>query len=77
MKKTSLREKLWQFRNQTADEICREMGKRRGGILCAVLLGDSFYTEEKVKELYRVAGIGHLLAKNVLVDIYVYNVDCA
>ena len=62
MKKTSFREKLWQFRNRTADEICREMGKRRGGILCAVLLGDSFYTEEKVKELYRVAGIGHLLA---------------
>ena len=62
VKKTSLREKLWQFRNRTADEICREMGKRRGGILCAVLLGDSFYTEEKVKELYRVAGIGHLLA---------------
>ena len=43
VKKTSLREKLWQFRNRTADEICREMGKRRGGILCAVLLGDSFY----------------------------------
>ena len=62
VKKTSFREKLWQFRNRTADEICREMGKRRGGILCAVLLGDSFYTEEKVKELYRVAGIGHLLA---------------
>lgn len=32
------------------------------GYLCAVLLGYSFYTEEKVKELYRVAGIGHLLA---------------
>ena len=47
VKKTSFREKLWQFRNRTADEICREMGKRRGGILCAVLLGDSFYTEEK------------------------------
>lgn len=62
VKKTSFREKLWQFRNRTADEICRRMGKRRGGILCAVLLGDSFYTEEKVKELYRVAGIGHLLA---------------
>lgn len=62
VKKISFREKLWQFRNRTADEICREMGKRRGGILCAVLLGDSFYTEEKVKELYRVAGIGHLLA---------------
>ena len=62
VKKTSFREKLWQFRNRTADEICREMGKLRGGILCAVLLGDSFYTEEKVKELYRVAGIGHLLA---------------
>lgn len=62
VKKTFFREKLWQFRNRTADEICREMGKHRGGILCAVLLGDSFYTEEKVKELYRVAGIGHLLA---------------
>ena len=62
VKKTSFREKLWQFRNRTADEICRRIGKRRGGILCAVLLGDSFYTEEEVKELYRVAGIGHLLA---------------
>lgn len=61
VKKTSFREKLWQFRNRIADEICRRMGKRRGGILCAVLLGDSFYTEEEVKELYRVAGIGHLL----------------
>ena len=50
VKKTSFREKLWQFRNRTADEICREMGKRRGGILCAVLLGDSFYTEEDVKK---------------------------
>ena len=46
VKKTSFREKLWQFRNRTADEICREMGTRRGGILCAVLLGDSFYTAD-------------------------------
>ena len=52
VKKTSFREKLWQFRNRTADEICREMGKRRGGILCAVLLGDSFYTEEDVKDRF-------------------------
>ncbi len=62
VKKTSFREKLWQFRNRTADEICRRMGKRRGGILCAVLLGDFFYTDEEVKEIYRTAGIGHLLA---------------
>ena len=61
-KKTSFREKLWQFRNRIADEICVRMGERQGGILCAVLLGDSFYTDEEVKELYRTAGIGHLLA---------------
>ncbi len=34
--------------------------------------------DPEMKELYQVNGIGHILAKkNVLVDIYVYNVDCA
>lgn len=62
VKSVFFREKLWQFRNRIADEICGRMGARRGGILCAVLLGDSFYTDEEVKEIYRTAGIGHLLA---------------
>lgn len=62
VKRVSFREKLWQFRNRIADKICGQMGERRGGILCAVLLGDSFYTDGEVKEIYRTAGIGHLLA---------------
>ena len=67
VKKTSFREKLWQFRNRTADEICREMGKRRGGILCAVLLGDSFYTEEKAEALAKELGIDPLKTADVMI----------
>ena len=52
VKKTSFREKLWQFRNRTADEICREMGKRRGGFFVCGSSGRFFlYRRESERTL--------------------------
>lgn len=61
-KKNIIKEKLWNYRNAVSEKICEVIGKEKGGILCAMLLGDTAYTEDEITEIYRVAGIGHLIA---------------
>lgn len=55
-------EKLWRVKSGLAGCICKKIGQRYGGILSAILLGESAWIEEEGKEIYRLAGIGHLLA---------------
>ena len=56
------REKLWEFRDYLSKKLVDTMGEREGGILCSILLGESNYVENDVKEGYQKSGTGHLLA---------------
>lgn len=61
--KTSvLREELWKIRTETAEFIRKYMGDEQGGVLCAMLLGETAFTGAELKEVYQKSGIGHLLA---------------
>ena len=58
----AVREALWQFRSRMADMLIDIMGEKQGGILTAMLLGETAYTDVELKEVYQKSGIGHLLA---------------
>lgn len=42
--------------------LIREMGEQDGKTLAAILLGEKSGMDQEMKELYRVSGIGHILA---------------
>lgn len=45
------------------------------GVMSAAMLGDRSKVDQELKTLYQVNGIGHIMAKNVLIKIYVFSVD--
>lgn len=60
---------VWLIRNQLEilkekgqQIICEILGKEKGGIISAILLGEKSAINSKWKELYQVNGIGHILA---------------
>ena len=57
-----LKESLYRFRQAWRTQLYAAMEEKEAGILCAVLLGDKTRLDGEVKELYRVSGIGHILA---------------
>ena len=42
--------------------LIRQLGKEKGGVLTAMLLGDRSAMDPEIKELYQVNGIAHILA---------------
>lgn len=67
IKKTSsktlpLQEMLSQLKFHWKEQLIQVMGEKKGGILSAVLLGDKSELEPDLQELYRLSGIGHILA---------------
>ena len=56
------RDTLAEFRNRWKELLIREMGERDGGVLSAIILGEKNGMDQEMKELYRVNGIGHILA---------------
>lgn len=58
----SFRERLADFRDRWKELLMREMGDRDGASLAAILLGEKSGMDQEMKELYRVNGIGHILA---------------
>ena len=57
-----LKEKLREFREAWKAFLMEEAGEEKGGILCAMLLGDKTEMESEIKELYQRNGIAHVLA---------------
>lgn len=57
-----LRDRLSQFRTGWKEMLIREMGEQDGKTLAAILLGEKSGMDQEMKELYRVSGIGHILA---------------
>lgn len=53
---------LLKLREQQRENFCKVLGRKRGNILAAVLLGEKAGMDQEVKELYQVNGIGHILA---------------
>lgn len=61
-KENHLREKLLEFRDAWKTFLMVAAGEEKGGILCAMLLGDKTELEMEIKELYQRNGIAHVLA---------------
>ena len=57
-----LKEKLLEFREAWKAFLIKTAGEEKGGILCAMLLGDKTEMESEIKELYQRNGIAHVLA---------------
>lgn len=57
-----LQETLSQLKLHWKEKLIQVMGEEKGGILSAVLLGDKSNLEPDLQELYRLSGIGHILA---------------
>ena len=57
-----LKEKLMEFREAWKAFLMEAAGEEKGGILCAMLLGDKTGMESEIKELYQRNGIAHVLA---------------
>ncbi len=53
---------LYKFRQRWKSVLTKAMGKEKGGVLAAMLLGEKGDMDEELKELYQVNGIGHILA---------------
>ena len=50
------------LKQKVSIHILSYLGEEKGGVLCAILLGENQLTVREIKELYRKSGIGHLLA---------------
>lgn len=55
-------ESLFQFRSRWKQILIRELGEKDGASLAAILIGEKNGMDQETKELYRVNGIGHILA---------------
>ncbi len=60
--RNKLKDRLEKFRMNWQKMLQREMGERDGSALAAILLGEKSGMDQKMKELYQVNGIGHILA---------------
>ncbi len=58
----SLREYLYNFRQQLVQVYQSRMQEQTAGVVCAMLLGEKSLLEAETKELYRQSGIAHILA---------------
>lgn len=56
------RERIWRLREHWKEMLLRQLGKEKGGVLTAMLLGDRSAMDPEIKELYQVNGIAHILA---------------
>lgn len=56
------RESLFQLRKRWNRFLLSSLGKRRGGVLSAMMLGEKSDIPEDLKELYQVSGAAHILA---------------
>ena len=56
------RERIWCLREHWKEMLLRQLGKEKGGVLTAMLLGDRSAMDPEIKELYQVNGIAHILA---------------
>ncbi len=56
------RENLEVFRDKWKALLVQKMGERDGSSMAAILLGEKNGMDQEMKELYRVNGIGHILA---------------
>lgn len=57
-----IRNILYKFRCTWKKNLCNVMGEKDGNILSAMILGEKAQIDQEQKELYRVNGIGHILA---------------
>ena len=61
-RRDGLKDWLADFRMQWKEVLKYELGKQKGAILAAVLLGEKSEMDQDVKELYQANGVGHILA---------------
>lgn len=61
-KREQWRERIWRLREHWKEMLIRQLGKEKGGVLTAMLLGDRSAMDPEIKELYQVNGIAHILA---------------
>lgn len=61
-KQEQWRERIWRLREHWKEMLIRQLGKEKGGVLTAMLLGDRSAMDPEIKELYQVNGIAHILA---------------
>lgn len=57
-----LREALHVFRRKWKEKLLEVLGEEKGGILCAMLLGEKQQMDREIKTLYQMNGIAHVLA---------------
>lgn len=55
-------EKMYQWKYHLAGLYEQALGVREGGVLSTMLLGEKNLLDAEVKQLYRTAGISHILA---------------
>lgn len=60
--KNSIGEKLFIFRKNLSKKVMELSGRKYGGFLAAILLGEKSYMDHDIKLLYQAAGIAHILA---------------
>ena len=61
-KQEQWREWIWRLREHWKEMLIHQLGKEKGGVLTAMLLGDRSAMDPEIKELYQVNGIAHILA---------------
>lgn len=61
-KQEQWRERIWRLRERWKEMLIHQLGKEKGGVLTAMLLGDRSAMDPEIKELYQVNGIAHILA---------------
>lgn len=59
--KWELQGRLLQWKQAWKDRLLFRMGKRYGGVMAGVLLGEKREIPEEIKELFQMTGIGHIL----------------
>ncbi len=57
---------LERARGEALSFLLASMDQREGGVLVAMLLGNTSYLDDEVKDLYQVCGISHVLAISAL-----------
>ncbi len=62
VKTNSYYQTLYTIRKQLTDTYYKLLPEKNAGVLTAMMLGDTSYLEEDIKELYRENGISHILA---------------
>lgn len=57
-----VREPLRVFRKRWKEKLLEVLGEEKGGILCAMLLGEKQEMDREIKTMYQINGIAHVLA---------------